>query len=168
VAEHVRHFQPIVGHGTRASGGYEVRGGWWDSRQRFEWAGGGAHFAGGDQQVSCRGAEIAMSEQQLNGAQVGARLQQVNGERVAQGMRCHRFRDAALGPHLPANVVDGERADWLIRPITGKQPGTGMGSSPILPEQIEQPWETASRSGPCGPCPGRPGSPCACCRWHRG
>ena len=33
VAEHVRHFQPIVGHGTRASGGYEIRGGWRDGRQ---------------------------------------------------------------------------------------------------------------------------------------
>ena len=25
VAEHVRHFQPLVGHGTQASGGHEVR-----------------------------------------------------------------------------------------------------------------------------------------------
>ena len=33
VAEHVRHFQPIVGHGTRASGRYEIRGGWRDSWQ---------------------------------------------------------------------------------------------------------------------------------------
>jgi hypothetical protein len=25
VAEHIRHFQPLAGHGTRASGGHEVR-----------------------------------------------------------------------------------------------------------------------------------------------
>ena len=52
-------------------------------------------FAGRDQQVSCRGAEAAMAEQQLDGAQIGARLQQVNGERVAQGMWRHRLREAA-------------------------------------------------------------------------
>ncbi len=30
VAEHVRHFQPLAGHETRASGGHEVRRGWRD------------------------------------------------------------------------------------------------------------------------------------------
>ena len=80
-----------------------------------------------------------MPEQQLNRAQIGAGLQQMNGERVAQGMWRHWLCDAALRPYLPAYVVDGERTNWLIRPITGKQLGTGMGSSPILPEQIEQP-----------------------------
>ena len=80
-----------------------------------------------------------MAEQQLDGAQIGARLQQVNGERVAQGMWRHRLREAALDPHLPAGVVDGMAADWLIGPIAGKQPDAGMGSPPILPEQIEQP-----------------------------
>ena len=30
VAEHIRHFQPLAGHGTRASGGHEVRHGWHD------------------------------------------------------------------------------------------------------------------------------------------
>ncbi len=25
VAEHIRHFQPFAGHGTRASGGHQVR-----------------------------------------------------------------------------------------------------------------------------------------------
>ena len=28
VAEHVRHFQPLAGHETRASGGHQVRHGW--------------------------------------------------------------------------------------------------------------------------------------------
>ena len=27
-AEHIRHFQPLVGHGTRPSGGHEIRCGW--------------------------------------------------------------------------------------------------------------------------------------------
>ena len=80
-----------------------------------------------------------MSEQQLDGAKVGAGFQQVNGERVAQCVRRHRLGDAALGPRLPADAVDGERTDWLIRPVAGKQPGAGMGLSPILPEQIEEP-----------------------------
>ena len=33
VAEHIRHFQPLAGHGTRASGGHEVRRGWRDGVQ---------------------------------------------------------------------------------------------------------------------------------------
>ena len=33
VAEHIRHFQPLAGHGTRASGGHEVRRGWRDDVQ---------------------------------------------------------------------------------------------------------------------------------------
>ena len=33
VAEHIRHFQPLAGHGTRASGGHEVRHGWRDDVQ---------------------------------------------------------------------------------------------------------------------------------------
>ena len=28
VAEHIRHFQPLAGHGTAPSGGHEVRHGW--------------------------------------------------------------------------------------------------------------------------------------------
>jgi len=28
VAEHIRHFQPLVGHATRPSGGHEVRHAW--------------------------------------------------------------------------------------------------------------------------------------------
>jgi hypothetical protein len=31
VAEHVRHFKcPLTGHGMRASGGHEVRSGWYE------------------------------------------------------------------------------------------------------------------------------------------
>ena len=30
VAEHIRHFEPLAGHRTRASGGHQVRRGWWD------------------------------------------------------------------------------------------------------------------------------------------
>ena len=46
-------------------------------------------------QVSSRGAQIAMTEQQLDRAKIGAGLQQVNSERVAQGMRRDRLADAA-------------------------------------------------------------------------
>jgi hypothetical protein len=28
VAEHIRHFQPLVGHETRALGGHEIRCSW--------------------------------------------------------------------------------------------------------------------------------------------
>ena len=63
VAEHIRHFQPLAGHGTRASGGHEVRRGWRDGVQRFQWTDGRADLAGGDQQIPSRGAQIAMAEQ---------------------------------------------------------------------------------------------------------
>jgi hypothetical protein len=40
--------------------------------QRFQRTGGGADLAGGDHEISRRGAQIAMTEQQLDGAQIGA------------------------------------------------------------------------------------------------
>jgi hypothetical protein len=68
-AEYVRHFQPLAGHETRASGGHEVGRNWRDGVQRLQRAGGGAHLAGGDQQIPRRGAQVAVPEQQLDGAQ---------------------------------------------------------------------------------------------------
>src|SRR5438270_8443737 len=108
MAEHIRHFQPLAGHGTRSSGGYEVRCSGWNSLNRLQRTGGGADLAGGDQQISRRGAQIAMAEQQLDGAQVSAGLQQVDGEGVSQGMWPDRLADPAPQPHLPAGPIDGE------------------------------------------------------------
>src|SRR5690348_7034742 len=71
MAEHIRHFQPPAGHGTRSSGGYEVRCSAWNSLKGLQRTGGGADLAGGDQKISRRGAQIAMTEQQLDGAQIG-------------------------------------------------------------------------------------------------
>jgi hypothetical protein len=62
-AEHIRHFQPLASHGTRASGGHEVRRGWRNGVQRFKWAGGGAHLAGGNHEILSRGAQVAMAQQ---------------------------------------------------------------------------------------------------------
>jgi hypothetical protein len=71
-AEHVRHFQPLAGHETRASGWNEVRQSWRDEVEGFERTGGSADRAGGDHQILRRGAQIAMAEQQLDGAKIGA------------------------------------------------------------------------------------------------
>ena len=60
-------------------------------------------------QISRRGAQIAMTEQQLDGAQIGAGLQQMDGERVAQRMRRDRLGDAGSLTRLPAGEFDGER-----------------------------------------------------------
>ena len=68
VAEHVRHFQPFAGHGYRASGGHDVRSGWHDHVQRLQRTGGGANLAGGDHQILRRGAQITMTQKQLDGA----------------------------------------------------------------------------------------------------
>ena len=122
VAEYVRHFQPDAGHATRASGGYEVRCGWHDGMQRLQRTGGGADLAGGDPQILRRGAQAAMTQQQLDGAQIGASLQQVNREGVAQRMRRDRLADPAPLPHLPAGVADAVRRDRLVRRLTREQP----------------------------------------------
>jgi len=82
---------PRSGVRHRLAGGYQVRGDWRDSRQRFERTGGGAHFAGGDQQISCCGAEVAMSEQKLNRAQIRSRLQQMNSESAKKICAPSRF-----------------------------------------------------------------------------
>ena len=67
-AEHIRHFQPLASHGTRSSGGHEVRHGWHGDVQRFQRTGRGANLAGGDHEILSRGAQITMTEQQLDGA----------------------------------------------------------------------------------------------------
>ena len=83
VAEYVRHFQPLAGHETRASDGYQVRHSWRDDVERLQRTGGSADRAGGDHEVLSRGAQIAMAEQQLDGPKVGAGFQQMNGEGMA-------------------------------------------------------------------------------------
>ena len=79
-----------------------------------------------------------MAEQQLDRAEVGAGLQQVNRERVAQRMRRNRLADAALQAHFPTGAIDGGWSDRLAGPITGKQPLSGMGILPIVPEHRQQ------------------------------
>src|ERR1700748_2983049 len=80
VAEHIRHLQPLAGHGTRPSGGHEVRHGWYYDVECVQRTDRGAHFVGGDHEIPGRGGEIAMTEQQLDGAKVGAGLEKGNGE----------------------------------------------------------------------------------------
>ena len=67
VAEHIRHLQPLAGHGTRPSGGHEVRHGWHDDVECVQRTDRGAHLVGGDHEIPGRGGEIAMTEQQLDG-----------------------------------------------------------------------------------------------------
>ena len=74
-AEHVRHFQPLARHESRASGRDEVRQGWRADVEGLQRTGGGADRAGGDHQILSRGAEIPMAEQQLDGTQIGAGFQ---------------------------------------------------------------------------------------------
>jgi hypothetical protein len=79
-----------------------------------------------------------VTEQQLDGAEIGTGLQQVNGKGVTQGVRRHRFADAALQPYLPTGAIDGGWSDWLPGAVTGKQPLSGMGALPIVPEHGQQ------------------------------
>jgi hypothetical protein len=64
-------------------------------------------------------------------------FQQMNRERVAQRMRGNRF-DAAQQPHLPAGPIDGERRERPGGLAAGKQPLSGTGTLPIVPEDVEE------------------------------
>jgi hypothetical protein len=112
-AEHIRHFQPLVGHETRSSGGHEIRHGWNEDAQRFQRTGRGADGAGGDHEILRRGAQITMTEQQLDGAYISSGFQQMHGEGVAQRVRGDRLANAAPPRDLPAGQIDGERMDRL-------------------------------------------------------
>src|SRR5277367_5592673 len=90
--------------------------------QGFERTRRGADLAGGDTQITRRGVQAAMPQQQLNGAQIGTGLQQMNGERMAQGMRRDRFAETRLLKRLPACNLDSARRDRLHRPAAWKQP----------------------------------------------
>jgi hypothetical protein len=67
VAEHIRHFQPLAGHGTRPSGGHEVRHRWRGDVECLQGTDRGAHLVGGYHEIPGRGAQIAVTEQQLDG-----------------------------------------------------------------------------------------------------
>ena len=102
VAEHVRHFQPLAGHGTSA-----VRRARGPARLAVATCEASSGLAVAQTllvaitQITSRGVQTAMTEQQLDGTQIGAGLQQVNGEGVAQGMRRDRFADAAIADASP-------------------------------------------------------------------
>ncbi len=55
--------------------------------QIIERTGGGMQSMFGDVQVTSRGLQVAMAEQQLNGAQIGASVEQVGGKGMTQHMR---------------------------------------------------------------------------------
>ena len=74
-AEHIRHFHPLAGHENRSSGGHEVRHGWNEDAQQFQRTGRGADGAGGDHEILSGGAQITMTEQQLDGAYIGPGFQ---------------------------------------------------------------------------------------------
>jgi hypothetical protein len=131
-AERIRHFQPRAGHRPPASGGYEIWRGCRHSVQGFQKTGGCAHLAGGDHQAPRRGAQVTMSEQQLDGAKVGARLQQMNRTGVAQGMRRNRFADPTLGSDLSTGSIDGEWRDQSVGPVAWKQPRARTGTLPVV------------------------------------
>ena len=67
VAEHIRHLQPLASHGTRPSGGHEVRHSWHNDVECVQRTDRGAHLVGGDHEIPGRGGEVAMTEQQLDG-----------------------------------------------------------------------------------------------------
>ena len=56
-------------------------------------------------QVACRGADVAMAQQLLDGEEVHAALQQVGGETVAQGLACMpAFATGHTDAHLGARA----------------------------------------------------------------
>ena len=50
----------------------------------------------GDMQITRRGLEVTMAEQQLDAAQIGAGIEQVGGKGLVQDLRTKRLADAQL------------------------------------------------------------------------
>src|SRR3954451_13682234 len=96
-------------------------------------------------EVTSRGVEAAVAEQDLDGPQVGAVLQQVSGEAVPKRM----YGDVLVQPRGEARrlagVIDGPVCDRSTGDISREEPGTGLVDLaapvrfPVFPQQGQQP-----------------------------
>ena len=68
----------------------------------------------GDMQITGRGLQVAMAEQQLNAAQIGARVQQVGGKGVPQHMWAERLDHAQLAAQFLADYAYPGRTHRLV------------------------------------------------------
>ena len=87
-------------------------------------------------QVTGRGLQIAMAEQQLNGAQIGARVEQMGGKGVAQHMRAERLDHAQLAAQFLADQAHPAIPHRLVRQSPGKEPVLGLAPTPVDTQQL--------------------------------
>jgi hypothetical protein len=94
-------------------------------------------------EVSSRGVEAAMAEQDLDGPQVDAVLKQVGGEAVPEGVNRDVLVQLCAAARLLASFIHGLVSQRMIRDISREQPGTGLVdpappmSFPVFPQQSQ-------------------------------
>src|SRR5229473_1541978 len=92
----------------------------------------------GNMEVTGRGFQAAMPQQDLDGAQIGARLEQMGRKAVAQRMRRDLLGDSSATDGIVKNPEDVVVTDRLVRVFSGKEPLLGFVVSPVLPQGLQQ------------------------------
>ncbi len=80
----------------------------------------------GNMEVTGRGFQAAMPQQDLDGAQIGARLEQMGRKAVAQRMRRDLLGDSSATDGIVKNPEDVVVTDRLVRVFSGKEPLLGF------------------------------------------
>ena len=106
--------------------------------ERIQRTGCGANRHVGDLQLTRRGFQVGVTEQDLNGTKIGSSFQQVRGKGVSQGMRMNRFGNTGCQGGVATSQVDCLRADSPGAVERGKQPVSGPLGSPIPAQQFQQ------------------------------
>ena len=90
--------------------------------------------------VNCRGLDVAMSEQHLNGPNIGASFEQVGREAMAQGVNGDVLVQTSGVSCLHTDPVHRPDGDRLPRNLSGKEPVSRPGDLPVFAEQGQQSW----------------------------
>src|SRR6266851_4323303 len=80
----------------------------------------------GNMEVTGRGFQAAMPQQDLDGAQIGARLEQMGRKAVAQRMRRDLLGDSSATDGIVKNPEDVVVTDRLVRVSPGKSHCLGL------------------------------------------
>ena len=140
-AEDIRHLEPEPAHCSRSSEKLRWRrlrlGGNW-TREQVQRTGGGTNLIGCDPKISGCGAEVAMTEQQLNGPNIGAGFEQMDGKGVSKQMRGNRLGKAGDAMGFLTGGLNGEPSNRSIRQSAREQPLLRACGLPVAAENIQQ------------------------------
>src|SRR5260370_39358945 len=91
----------------------------------------------GNMEVTGRGFQAAMPQQDLDGAQIGTRLEQMGREGVPKRMGRDLLGDSSATDGIVKNREDVVVTDRLGEAFSGKEPLLGVVVSPGLPLSLE-------------------------------